>query len=77
MRSCCSGAELQVWRVDAEPGRADADGLRRPVSRPRVDWDSAVIELRELYPTRSDVYERARALETAYRESFAPPNARP
>jgi hypothetical protein len=43
MRTCCSGAELQV-----------------------VDGESIV--LRELYPTKSDLYERARTLEAEYRD---------
>jgi hypothetical protein len=48
LRSCCSGAELQVRVRPA--GRIDAD-----------------IVLRELYPTKSDLYERARQLELEYR----------
>jgi len=35
--SCCSGAELQLWRGDQ-------------------------ITLRELYPSKSDLYERAESL---------------
>jgi hypothetical protein len=38
MVSCCSGAELQLRKVDGE------------------------VLLRELYPTKSDLYERARML---------------
>ena len=49
MRSCCSGAELQVRR-------GDADGE---------------IVLRELYPTKSDLYDRARALETEFLSNTA------
>lgn len=43
MRSCCTGAELQVWK-GAE----------------------AVASLRELYPTKSDLYERALHLRAEY-----------
>jgi hypothetical protein len=42
MRTCCSGAELQVIEDDE-------------------------IVLRELYPSKSDLYERARELERAHR----------
>jgi len=42
MRTCCSGAELQVC-------------------------DGETIVLRELYPLKSDLYERARELEVEYR----------
>lgn len=43
MRSCCTGAELQVRVAE---GSAGADR----------------ITLREMYPTKSDLYERAREL---------------
>ena len=43
MRTCCSGAELQV-----------------------VEGQS--ILLRELYPTKSELYERACGLEAEYRD---------
>ena len=43
MRTCCSGAELQVI-------------------------EEGSIVLRELYPMKSDLYERARLLEAQYRE---------
>jgi len=46
MISCCSGAELQ---------------LREMRRRPDGAVDAAIV-LRELYPTKSDLYERARAL---------------
>ena len=46
MRTCCSGAELQV-----------------------LDGESIV--LRELYPMKSDLYERARVLEAHYRDLAA------
>lgn len=42
MISCCTGAELQVRRLDGE------------------------ILLRELYPTKSDLYDRARMLREEY-----------
>jgi len=55
MRSCCSGAELQVW---AEPIAGD----HRPTGLDELIG-------RELYPSKSDLFERARALQRAYRES--------
>jgi hypothetical protein len=42
MASCCSGAELQLRKVDGE------------------------VLLRELYPTKSDLYERARMLAAEF-----------
>jgi hypothetical protein len=47
MRTCCSGAELQL-----------------------IEGDQIV--LRELYPSKSDLYERARELERAHRTIEAP-----
>jgi hypothetical protein len=55
MVSCCSGAELQLRQVRLSP---DAVGTR--------DADFSIV-LRELYPTKSDLYERARDLEAEYR----------
>jgi hypothetical protein len=52
MISCCAGAELQV-RASRTAAQRDADH----------DFD---IVLRELYPTKSDLYERSRALESEY-----------
>ena len=54
MMSCCTGAELQLRRV-----RLNGDGTEAPESD---------IFMRELYPTRSDLHERARSLEIDYRE---------
>ena len=57
MVSCCSGAELQLRQVRLAP---DPVGTR--------DADFSIV-LRELYPTKSDLYERARDLEAEYRVS--------
>ena len=51
MRTCCSGAELQVF-------------------------EGETIVLRELYPLKSDLYERARELEVAYRGQMHDVSAR-
>jgi hypothetical protein len=57
MVSCCSGAELQLRKVRLN---ADTTETRDAVFS---------IVLRELYPTKSDLYERARDLEAEYRVS--------
>jgi hypothetical protein len=53
--SCCAGAELQLRRR-VRP--AEATEVRQVQLQPDFE-----IVLRELYPTKSDLYERARALE--------------
>jgi hypothetical protein len=53
MISCCAGAELQIRRVVQPPESSETDRH---------------VLLRELYPTKSDLYERARALEAEYRD---------
>lgn len=64
MRSCCSGAELQIRRLDAPTGPS-ASAEKRGESHP----EQAVTLVRELYPTKSDLYERARALAVEYQHS--------
>jgi hypothetical protein len=53
MVSCCSGAELQVRE---SPGHHPEDGAGQ----------AGIVVLRELYPTKSDLYERARDLRSEY-----------
>ena len=48
MVSCCSGAELQ---------------LRRHTKTDTQNRDDYEVVLRELYPTKSDLHERSRALK--------------
>ena len=48
MISCCTGAELQLRRLQSETAGAFE------------------IVLRELYPAKSDLYERARDLKTEH-----------
>ena len=50
MISCCSGAELQVRRLRLKPDTTE---------------DSEIV-MRELYPLKSDLYERALALKAEY-----------
>ena len=54
MISCCSGAELQLREVRLKPD---------------TTVESEIV-LRELYPTKSDLYERARDLRAEYDPSF-------
>jgi hypothetical protein len=51
MISCCTGAELQVRRLSKTRQLTGAD---------------ADILLREMYPTKNDLYERARDLQAEY-----------
>jgi hypothetical protein len=55
MISCCSGAELQLRTL-------------RPGGDPAHDVD---VVLRELYPTKSDLYERARELRARHEQATA------
>jgi hypothetical protein len=50
MVSCCAGAELQVRQLVESLNRSPAEE----------------IVLRELYPLKSDLYERAQELEAQY-----------
>jgi hypothetical protein len=50
MISCCAGAELQ---------------LRRARLKPDTTEDSEIV-LREMYPMKTDLYERARDLRQEY-----------
>ena len=60
MISCCSGAELQVREVRLKPD--PTGGKPRPV---RTRGGGKIVR-RELYPTKSDLYERARDLRAEY-----------
>ena len=62
MVSCCAGAELQIRRVV---------GLKLDLTKSGVDVE---IVLRELYPMKSDLYERARALEAEYQSPTIHPS---
>ncbi|MES1256463.1 MAG: hypothetical protein ABUS56_12675 [Acidobacteriota bacterium] len=53
MLSCCAGAELQLRRTT-------------PAAAPTGDTGATIV-LRELYPMKSDLYERARQLEAEHR----------
>jgi len=64
MISCCAGAELQIRRV-----RLSAPSVNEEKADTTHIDDEIV--LRELYPTKSDLYERARALEAEYLASGA------
>jgi hypothetical protein len=63
MLSCCAGAELQV----RESPEGETDGSDA--------GQSARVVLRELYPTKSDLYDRARDLRSAYQAGASVSNA--
>ena len=58
MISCCSGAELQLRRVRRR--LAPSNDVAATI-RPDAAADREIV-LRELYPMKSDLYERARDL---------------
>ncbi len=60
--SCCTGAELQLRkkiRLNSETSSAGSNEGRGARLQPVYE-----IVLRELYPTKSDLYERARMLRS-------------
>jgi hypothetical protein len=61
MISCCAGAELQLRQIRLKPDTTE----------------DAEILLRELYPTKSDLYERARDLraDSDQKEPRTPQNS--
>jgi hypothetical protein len=70
MRSCCSGAELQVRRVAVPRGAgAHTEGPSQAERRSGFSCEESVTLVRELYPTKSELYERALALEVEYQLS--------
>ena len=60
MISCCSGAELQLRRI-----RLTRSAGATSVAQPRTTSEREML-LRELYPTKSDLYQRARDLKIEY-----------
>ena len=62
MISCCSGAELQVRRVRLKPDTTNES--------------AGEIVQRELYPTKSDLYERARDLQAQHEQVAAQTGSR-
>jgi hypothetical protein len=70
MISCCSGAELQLRQLRSfESLRTDPSTVEGRVKPDATDY--AEIVLREMYPMKSDLYERARDLK-AQHEAAAP-----
>ena len=72
MVSCCSGAELQVRRIlpAADTAGPDAERESGAIERANAEPDFRAL-VRELYPTKSDLYERAPDLEAEYRTGGA------
>jgi hypothetical protein len=62
MVSCCAGAELQLRRIRGAHSVTDVDD----------DGGGREILLRELYPTKSDLYERARMLHRQHTDPDQP-----
>ena len=62
MISCCAGAELQLRRVRLPPSPSNGFGGTR---KPDATEDSEIV-LREMYPMKSDLYDRARDLRAHY-----------
>jgi hypothetical protein len=79
MISCCAGAELQLRRVRLKPdttenSEPDTTDNNEPDTTDNSESDAtegSEIVLREMYPMKSDVYERARDLRTEH-ERAAP-----
>ena len=70
MVSCCAGAELQLRKIRPQADNTDdADPPRRqlqPSSRRASREQDFEVVIRELYPTKSDLYERSRHLQIEY-----------
>jgi hypothetical protein len=62
MITCCAGAELQLRRVRLKPGTSEDRERDTTEGREPEATEDREIVLRELYPTKSDLYERARDL---------------
>jgi hypothetical protein len=62
MISCCTGAELQLRRVRLPPSRSSGLG---GAGKPDTTDDHEIV-LREMYPMKSDLYDRARDLRQEY-----------
>jgi len=62
MISCCSGAELQLRRVRSF--ESAVEGGLKPATT-----ETAEIVLREMYPMKSDLYERARDLKAQHEDT--------
>jgi hypothetical protein len=65
MISCCSGAELQLRQVRSFESLRTVPNTVEGRLKPDTTEDAKIV-LRELYPTKSDLYERARDLKAEY-----------
>jgi hypothetical protein len=65
MISCCSGAELQLRRLRSFASLRTVPSSVEGRTRPDATEDVEIV-LRELYPMKSDLYERARDLRAEY-----------
>ena len=65
MISCCSGAELQLRQIRSVESLRTVPSTVEGRLKPDTTADREIV-LRELYPTKSDLYERARDLRAEY-----------
>ena len=74
--SCCSGAELQLRQVRSFESLRTVPSTVEGRLKPDTTEASEIV-LRELYPTKSDLYERARDLRAEYdqKEPRSPQNS--
>jgi len=60
--------DRELWRIDSAAGPVACVMVTCCAGAELQVLEGESIVLRELYPTKSDLYERARALEADYRE---------
>jgi hypothetical protein len=65
MISCCAGAELQLRQVRSFEGLRTAPSGVEGRRKPDTTEDREIL-LREMYPMKSDLYERARDLKAEH-----------
>ena len=71
MISCCSGAELQLREVRSLGRLGTVPSAVEGRLKPDPTEDREIV-LRELYPTKSDLYERARDLRMEHEGTQRP-----
>ena len=65
MISCCSGAELQLRQVRSFESLRTVPSTVEGRLKPDITEDREIV-LREMYPMKTDLYERARDLKREY-----------
>jgi hypothetical protein len=69
MISCCAGAELQLRQVRSFESPRTVPSSVEGRLKPDTTEDREIV-LREMYPMKSDLYERARELKTAHERAL-------